>query len=142
MQAYIWWSLYVRASNAGKVKAEHLPPIEEAVEGTDFSWEIMREGDAPGLFRLVNYQNIVGSSVEGLIVPALRRAYKLAPSWKIQGLGDLASGRLRHVGGSCSNPPSMPRPPALVSLAFEVEPGCVKRKSADGGWSIINDPVG
>ena len=137
MQAFIWWSIYVRAANLGKVKAEHLPPIEDALEGAEFPWEIMRDDGEAGLFRLVNYQNLHGARVEDLIIPTLRRAYRLASPWSITGLGDLGAGRLRHVMGSCTKPAISPRPPALFSLAFEIQPGRMIGTTATGGWTAL-----
>lgn len=136
MQAFVWWSIYVRTANLRKLKAEHLPPIEDALGGTEFPWEIMREDGEAGLFRLVNHQNLSGARVEDLIIPVLCRAYKLVSPWSIAGLGDLGAGRLRHVMGSCMNPPICPRPPALSSLVFEVQPGRIIERAA-GGWIAI-----
>lgn len=138
MQAFIWWSIHVQTSNVRKLEADHLPPIEAALEGTEFPWDIARDdGGEVGTFRLVNYQNLHGTCVEDLIIPALRRAYKLASPWSISGLGDLAADSLRHVMGSCTNPPIRPHPPALASLVFELLPGRMIGTTATGGWASM-----
>lgn len=146
MQAFIWWSIFVQTSDVRKLKAVHLPPIEDALEGLEFPWGIEREATEEGIFfRLVTYQNLHGACVEDLIIPALRRAYKLTSPWSIEGLGCLAGGRRPYLFGSCTKPPIRPRPPALYSLMFELEPGRLIRW-VDGGADVlafiqVGDPV-
>ena len=139
LRAHVWWSLYVETSNKRKLMEAHLPPINEALEHIEFDWEITANAEGTGLYRLVTYQNLSGTTTERIIVPVLRRAYGLSASWTIQGLEDLRNG-LRHVIGSCINPKSSNRPPALKSLMFEIEPGIVGPREADGGWPITNVP--
>jgi hypothetical protein len=136
--AHIYWSIYVKTSNLRKLKEAHLPPIELALEKMEFDWYITTEEENPGLFRLVTYQNFEIERVEELIVPLLRRAYKLTSTWTITGLDDLGSGRLRHVHGTCSKPPNSNRPPALESLVFEAERGRILPVTEDGGWQVVD----
>ena len=77
MLAHVWWSVYVRSGNISKVRAEHIPPIVASFEGDEFPWEVIRDDDSTGLVRLVNYQNLSGLNVESIIIPVLRRAYRL-----------------------------------------------------------------
>jgi hypothetical protein len=137
--AHIWWSIYVKASDLRKLRQVHLPPIELALEGIEFDWQILKEKESPGLFRLINYQNFEIERVEDIVIPLLRRAYKLAPSWSISGLDDLATGRLQHIIGSCE--PSSNQPPALHSIVFEVEPGRIGPMTRDGGWPLLDEPA-
>jgi hypothetical protein len=138
--AHIWWSIYVKTSNLRKLKQAHLPPIELALEGMEFDWHIVTEEESPGLFRIVTYQNFAIQRVEDIVIPLLRRAYKLAPSWTISGLDDLASGRLQHIYGSSTNPPNSNKPPSLYSLVFEAEPGRILPMIKEGGWPVIDEP--
>lgn len=141
MKAHIWWSIYVRAANLRKLKQEHIPPIEAALENMEFDWQILKEEDAQGqrLFRLVTYQNFEIERVEELVIPLLRRAYKLSPSWTITGLEDLAAGELQGIIGSCNKPIQSNKPPALESLVFEAEPGRILGLNPDGGWQVTDE---
>ena len=140
IKAYVWWSIYVKTSNVRKLKEAHLPPIVEALESKEFDWQILVEDENPGLFRLITYQNFEVETVEEIVIPVLRRAYKLAGSWTIHGLDDLATGRLEHILGGCNKPAPSNEPPALVSLAFEVEPGRILPMSGDGAWQVVDEP--
>ena len=140
IKAYVSWSVYVKTSNKRKLKSTHLPPITSALEGLEFDWQIETETENPGLFRLMNYQNLAGDTVEQLIVPVLRRAYRLHTDWRISGLEDLASGELKHVVGRCDIRTPSPRPPSLESMVFEIERGRVLPMRRDGGWPIVDVP--
>ena len=102
IKAYVWWSVYVKTSNKRKLLSTHLPPITAALESLEFDWQIDVEEENPGLFRLVNYQNLVGNGVEDIVIPVLRRAYRLHTNWQISGLEDLARRELAHVMGGCN----------------------------------------
>lgn len=134
MQGHVLWSIYVRTSSVRKLKGDHIPPIEEALDGIEFPWEILREEDQKGIFRLVTYQNLHGECVEDLILPVLKRAYRLNSWWQVGGLRDLDAGQLRQVMGMCSNPPVKPVPPALYSMMFEILPGRMLGQQPEGGW--------
>jgi hypothetical protein len=123
-----------------KLLSTHLPPIVAALEGVDFDWQIDVEEENPGLFRLVNYQNLVGNNVEDIVIPVLRRAYRLHTNWYISGLEDLSKGALSHVMGSCSITKPSPSPPSLESLMFEIEPGRVLPMRPDSGWLVVAEP--
>ncbi|MEO1774763.1 MAG: hypothetical protein AAFS07_07410 [Pseudomonadota bacterium] len=123
IHAYVWWSLYVRTRDRRKLKETHLPSIEAALERLDFRWEIFTEEENPGLIRLVTYQNESGESPSDVILPALRRAYRLADGWRIDGLQTLATGQLNEVRAVWNSPMPVGGPPALESIAFEVRPG-------------------
>jgi len=144
MKAHIWWSIYVKTSTMQKLKQAHVPPIEAALETMEFDWEILAEEDEQGqrVFRLVTYQNFEFERVEDLVIPLLRRAYRLGTAWTIMGLGDLAAGELRSIFGSCYKPVRSNKPPALESLLFQVEPGQVLGMYPDGGWQISREPEG
>jgi hypothetical protein len=142
VQAYVWWSIYVRTSTVRKLKEVHLPPISDAIEALEFDWLITTEDDAPGLFRLVTYQNLHGESSADVIVPVLRRAYRLANSWWIQGLRDLADEQLHHVVGGWSVKTAANRPPALESMMFEMQPGQISGMTDDGGWQVVGAASG
>ena len=137
ISAYVWWSFYVRAGNRDKLRTRHMPPINEGLESLDFPWEISTDETTPGLFRLVTYQNVAADRVEDIVITVLRRAYRLAPSWTIIGLGDLGAGRLSHFGGG-ARPETKSKLPDLVSLAFEVQPGQVTGQTSAGGWNILD----
>lgn len=137
--AHIWWSIFVKTSNLRKLKQAHLPPLELALERMEFDWHIVTEEESPGLFRLITYQNFEIERVDEIVIPLLRRAYKLSPTWTIMGLEDLATGRLQHIYGSCTNPPNSNKPPALESLVFEVEPGRILPMKQDGGWPVVDE---
>ena len=140
VKAYVWWSVYVKTSNKRKLLSTHLPPIVVALEGVEFDWQIDAEEENPGLFRLVNYQNLAGNNVEDIVIPVLRRAYRLHTNWHISGLEDLSKGALSHVMGSCSISKPSPIPPSLESLMFEIEPGRVLPMRPDGGWPVVDEP--
>ena len=140
IKAHVWWSIYVKTSNLRKLKEAHLPPIADALESIEFDWEIRVENENPGLFRLMTYQNFETETVEEIVIPVLRRAYKLADSWTIHGLDDLSTGRLQHILGGCTKPEPSNQPPSLVSLVFEVEPGRILPMSADGAWQVVDEP--
>src|SRR5262245_59132978 len=112
----------------------HLPPIVSALEGTEFDWVIEVEDENPGLFRVTNCQNLQGAGVEQVIVPVLRRAYRLATEWKISGLEDLAAGELRHVYGAWSIRKPSNKPPSLESMVF----GRILA-SAGGSWRVVDE---
>jgi hypothetical protein len=107
----------------------HLPPISAALEGMEHDWDISTEREAPGLFRLVTYQNFAVESVEDVIIPVLRRAYRLTKEWRISGLDALVSGKLKHVQGDCAIARLSRRPPSLESMIFEIKPGRIRRAS-------------
>lgn len=90
---------------------------------------------------MINYQTFEVFSVEEAIVPVLRRAYKLATTWNISGLEDLATERLQHVYGQCDYPPNSNKAPALDSLVFEIELGRILPMGADGGWPVVDLPA-
>jgi hypothetical protein len=136
MKAYIWWSIYIKTKNIAKLKSDHLHAIDEALEKIEFPWEISHADIDTGLFRIVNCQNLNDYSTHQVIISALRRAYKLAPTWSITGLSDLTTDTLNWVGGVCTDPPVKSRPPALASLSFEVQAGSVAGRSPEGGWAI------
>jgi len=127
------WSIYVRTNNLRNLKESHLPPISSALEHIEADWQIMTEDENPDLFRLFNYQNFEVGTVEEAVVPTLRRAYNLADSWLIVGLGDLALNRLRHVSGKCDRPQNSHQAPALDSLAFQIELGHLSPPDTDRG---------
>jgi len=115
-----------------------LPPITAALERLEFDWDISTEPENVGLFRLVTCQNFEGVSLEDVIAPVLRRAYRLTNVWTISGLDALATGKLEQVNGHCRAPAS--RPPYLESLVFDIEPGHIRRASRSealaAGWSM------
>jgi hypothetical protein len=139
MKAYVWWSIYVRASSVDELKVKYIPPIDAALEQFSFDWQILRESSDVGLFRIINYQNLESSDSVGIIVPVLRRAYRLASTWSISGLDDLDGRELRHVlGGWSSKEPSATG--GLFSMMFEIEPGEIAGMNDQGGWDIIGEP--
>ena len=140
IQGYVWWSIYVRTSSMRKLKQVHLPPIEIALEALDFEWQILKEKENLGLFRLINYQNLEAATVAEVILPALRRAYCLANGWTISGLRDLAGDKLRHVMGMWDSTKSSNKAPALESMIFELQPGQISGMIGDGGWGIVGEP--
>jgi hypothetical protein len=135
---HVWWSIYVKTSNLRKLREAHLPPIEAALEAKEFDWDITVEDESQGLFRLVTFQNFSTDAVEAVVIPVLRRAYRLASPWTIGGLDDLTTGSVRHVSGSCHKPPLGPKPPALERLMFEIEPGRILPMKEDGGWPVVD----
>lgn len=139
LKAHACWSIYVRTSSRRDLMKAHLPPISAALEGIEHDWDISTERENPGLFRLVNYQNFEAESVEDIVLPVLRRAYRLTKEWRISGLDALASGELKHVRGDCAIGPLSGHPPSLESLLFEIEPGRIRRASpaeaSAAGWS-------
>ena len=141
IQGYVWWSIYVRTSSLQKLKKVHLPPIAAALEALDFEWQIVTEEENPGLFRMVNYQNLEAATLAEIIIPVLRRAYRLADGWSISGLHDLTTGKLRHVMGGWNSRKPSSRPPSLESIVFELEPGKISGMTADGGWKIVDQPA-
>jgi len=140
IKAYVWWSVYVKTSNKRKLKSTHLPLITAALEGLEFDWQIEAEKEHHGLYRLINYQNVVGEKVEDIIVPVLRRAYRLHTDWRISGLEDLANGKLVHVIGRCDIRTPSHEPPSLESMVFEIERGRVLPMRPDGGWPVVDVP--
>ena len=140
INGYVWWSIYVRTSSVRKLKAEHLPPIAAALEALEFEWQILTEPENPGLFRLVTYQNEEANTVADVVIPVLRRAYRLADGWSISGLQDLAANELRHVMGGWSEKKASNKPPALESMLFEIEPGQISGPNAEGGWELVGQP--
>jgi hypothetical protein len=92
------------------------------------------------LFRLVTYQNGEAGTVADVVVPVLRRAYRLADGWSISGLQDLAANELRHVMGGWHMKKRSNRPPALESMLFEIEPGQISGINAEGGWIRSTQP--
>jgi len=140
VRGFVWWSIYVRASSVKKAKEKHLPPIEAAIDGLEFEWEIFIEKENPGLVRMVTYQNIEGSDVTGVVVPVLQRAYCLANDWKIAGPHDLVSGKLQHVSGIWYSAKPSSKAPALDSVAFELEHGRISGPTSEGGWPVDGDP--
>lgn len=140
VKAYVFWSIYVKTSNKRKLQEVHLPPITGALEGTEFDWVIETEEEHPGLFRVMTMQNLEGADVEDLIVPVLRRAYRLATEWKISGLEDLAAGELKYVMGACHIREPSNKPPSLESMMFEIEPGRILPATGDESWRVVDDP--
>lgn len=123
IQGYVLWVIHVRTSSVRKLKKTHLPPIETALEGMEFDWEILNSRNNPGLIGLVNYQNLQAGSIAELIIPLLRRAYALSNTWSIAGLRDLSRGELRYVTGTWNSHKPSPKAPALDSIHFELSPG-------------------
>src|SRR5262245_20218684 len=140
VKAHACWSIYVRTCSRRDLMKAHLPPISEALEDIEHEWDISTERENPGLFRLVNYQNFEAASVEDVVVPVLRRAYRLTTEWRISGLDALSSGELKHVLGDCAAVPPSGHPPSLESVLFEIEPGRIRRASsaeaAAAGWPM------
>jgi hypothetical protein len=132
VRVYVCWSIYVRTSSIQEVRETHLPATAEALGELEFDWEILQEEQSPGLYRLVNYQNLAGETSADVILPVLQRAYRLRDGWTIWGLHQLASPELKHLAGCWKGQPSH-KPPALVSVLFEMEPGQITGKTADGG---------
>lgn len=139
MYAYVSWSIYARTSTERELRVAHLPPISAALENIAYDWEVSTEHENPGLFRLVTYQNFDAVNVEDIVVPVLRRAYRLANQWRISGLEALAAGVLEHVQGDCEIRTPSKRPPSLVSLVFEIEPGRIS--PASRGWQVSDVPA-
>lgn len=139
IQGYVCWSIYVRASSVKKAKTTHLPPIVEALEGTEFEWEVFTEKGNPGVIRLVNYQNLQTESVEEIVLTVLRRAYGLVNNWSISGLHDLVRNELRSINGHWDNggKPSS-RAPALESMMFELLPGRVRISPVHGALEFVD----
>ncbi len=136
MKAYVGWSIYVRTGTIRKLTSVHLPAIDEALEHIEYDWSIIQEEEHPGLYRIMNFQNFEAEHVEDIVIPVLRRAYKLSNVWQISGLEALNNGVIRHIYGSFFSEKPTPNPPALHSVVFEIEPGQVqpstkKRKAAE-----------
>jgi hypothetical protein len=140
IKAHVWWSIYVQTSDVRKLRQEHLPPVQDALESIEFDWQILTEEESPGLFRLITFQNFEIENVIEIVLPVLRRAYKLADGWTITGLNDLSTGRLQHIYGCCWKPARLNKPPALESLVFEIEPGRILPMKSDGGWPVDDAP--
>jgi hypothetical protein len=139
MKAHVWWSIYVRTPREEELRHTHLPPIADSLEKVEYDWDVSVEQENPGLFRLVNCQNLQGTCVEEIVLPVLRRAYRLGSVWTISGLEVLSTGVLKHLHGNCDvHRPSRGRP-SLESIAFEVEAGHMRRatknEAAGAGWS-------
>ena len=141
VNAYVWWSIYVKTSSEQELREAHLPPIAAALESIEFDWDISTEQENPGLFRLVNCQNFERGSVEGIVVAVLRRAYRLANEWRISGLEALTAGGLEHVQGDCDIRSPSKRPPSLVSMVFEIKLGRILPIPSGGGWQVSDTPT-
>ena len=140
IKAFVFWSIYIRSTNHRKLREVHLPPIERALDGTQFGWQVLVEDEHPKLTRLINYQNLEGSSVADIVLPVLRRAYRLANGWTISGLYDLTADELRNIVGGWNSKKLLRGPPALESIMFEVLPGEISGRRNDGGWEILGEP--
>jgi hypothetical protein len=123
------WSIYVGPCSRADLMEAHLPPISTALEDMEHDWDVSTEREAPGLFRLVMHQNFAVERVEDVIIPVLRRAYRLTKQWRTSGLDALASGKLEHVLGDCPITRPSRRPPSLESMIFEIKPGHIRRAS-------------
>lgn len=139
-KAFVYWSMYVRAASERALKQQHLPPIAAALESVECEWDIDRERDDPGFFRIVTYQNLSARSVKDIVIPVLRRAYRLSTEWKITGLESLSSNALIKIHGDWSaDTSSSPNALGLDSIVFEIERGQIRRASRDdaapAGWS-------
>ena len=134
MDCSLHWSIYVRTSTKRKLVETHLPPIESAIGPLDFEWEILVEDQNPGLFRIVNFQNISAERPEDIVLTVLRRAYSLTNGWRIFGLNDLDSKQITHIAGTWVVEKPTHTPPALESLMFELQPGKIGGMTGDGGW--------
>ncbi len=135
VKAYVGWSIYIRTSSIQKVREMHLPAIAEALGEFGFEWEVLQEEANPGLYRLVNYQNMTGETAADVILPVLRCAYRLRDGWTVWGLHQLADIDLKHLAGHWKGQPSH-KPPAIDSVLFEMERGEVAGRTTDGGWQI------
>src|SRR5688572_20595877 len=139
LRFHTYWSIYIGPCTRGDLMEAHLPPISAALEDIEHDWDISKEREAPGLFRLVTHQNFAVERVEDVIIPVLRRAYRLTKEWRIAGLDALASGKLNHVHGDCAITPLSGHIPSLESMVFEINPGRIRRAlqaEADAaGWS-------
>lgn len=133
VKVHVFWSIYVRAGKR-KIISHHLPAISAALEHLEFEWELSREDTAPGLIRLVNFQNLDGEATADVIVPVLRRAYALSDRWWIQGLGDLGAKEVTHVAGGFRDEAVTRNP--IVSAMFEIEPGQIVGRDGTGGWKV------
>jgi hypothetical protein len=139
VKAYVCWSVYIRTASLQKLRETHLPATAEALGEFEFDWEILLEEENPGLYRLVNYQNLVGQTAGDVILPVLQRASRLRDGWTVWGLHQLASPGLKHLAAHWEGQPSH-EPPALVSVLLEMEPGQITGRTADGGgWQISQD---
>ena len=138
MKSHACWSIYVRASSREDLISAHLPSISAALEDIQYDWDISTERENPGLFRLVTYQNFETQNVEDVVVPVLRRAYRLTKEWRVSGLDALASGKLKYVHGDYTISPMSGHASSLESIVFEIEPGGIRRATraeADAaGW--------
>jgi hypothetical protein len=133
VRAYVGWSIYVRTSSIQKVRDTHLPATVEALGDFEFDWDILQEDENPGLYRLVNYQNLSGETAPDLILPVLQSAYQLRDGWTVWGLHQLTSPQVKHLAGHWQGRESS-KPPAIESALFEMEPGYIEGKLAAGGW--------
>jgi hypothetical protein len=86
IKAHVWWDIYVKTASERELREAHLPLISAALENIEYDWEISSEQKNPGLFSVVNCQNLEGANAREIIVPVLRRAYRLSNEWKISGL--------------------------------------------------------
>ncbi|MGO4684623.1 hypothetical protein [Hyphomicrobium sp. 2TAF46] len=140
VKAFVWWSIYVRSTNPRKLKEVHLPPIEAALDGTQFGWQSVVEDENTTLTRFINYQNLEGATVTDVVTPVLRRAYRLANGWTIHGLFDLNLDELHSVIGGWNSKKASRWPPALESMMFEISPGEISGMGEDGGREIAGEP--
>lgn len=133
-KGYVFWSIYVASSSEMKVRQVHLPLISEALEGVQFKWDVFQEEGNPTETRCVNYQNFEFEHSDEMILPILRRAYRLANNWTILGLNEMFSRQSSYCIGSAIVKPPASHAPAVSNLMFEFVLGHTSGQSKSGGW--------
>jgi hypothetical protein len=132
----VYWSIYVRNRDKGSLLRVHLPLIEAIIGNPAIPFQVFKEDDNPGLFRIIAYQNYPNSPIKEAIPAILGTAYSLANNWNIGGLGCLATGAYSYVWGTWTMRKPSPTPPALESMMFEIERGLAREIDKDGGISF------
>jgi hypothetical protein len=140
IKAHVWWDIYVKAVGMRELREAHLLPISASLENVECDWDISTEQENPGLFRIVTCQNFEGASVQEIVVPVLRCAYRLSNEWKISGLEVLASSEIDNVHGQWQTTTPASNPPSLASMIFDIRRGHIRRASpeeaAAAGWTM------
>lgn len=90
----LWWSLYIRAGSRDKLFQNHLPAVVAAIGPIPFGWAVVTAGDDGKRFHAQTCQMLEADDSVALSVEALRRAWRLHPQWRVNGLECLNAGAL------------------------------------------------
>lgn len=134
VQGYVYWSIYLRAATAKKVKDVHLPRIETALGHHQFKWEISSEKERPGIYRVINFQNIESASASELVLQVLKAAFSLVDGWHICGLQNLNYGFINGITGGWKRQGNINKNSSIDDMLFDISTGRVLGVNDDGGW--------